>query len=251
MNMSRWYAREMKDNTNYLPTWLPNVRVAPGDVGRITDFQFTPLGNLDQLGVPFHAEDGNAPSDFEYYSAGSVSMMLKLAGEAPFTGSVLKQAEAGVTVTFGRENAIAFRCSDCTSARITDQLSLGKQVLTLHGRGEWPADLVVVTEVVSAGSATVLISSAVDASVDLRAGGTVGAAQINLAAVDAGFQVVRTSNMGIQIVAETGLTPLIRTSGLRARLFRPKVFRGGGPGKVNEPSLRFVNVEYEDYADPA
>ncbi len=249
MSMSRWYAKEVRDNTSYLPTWLPIVRVAPGDVGRITDFQFTPLGNLGHFGVPFHLEEGGAPSDIEYYSAGSVSIALKLAGEAPVPGSVLTQAEAGLRVTFGRENAVAFRCSGCTSARIPDQLSLGKQVLALHERGEWPEDLVVVTEVISAGAATVLISSAVNASVDLRAGGRIGSGPVNLAAGDAGFQVVRASNMGMQVVAETGLTPLIRTSGVRARLFRPRVFRGGGPRRPGEPSLRFVDVSYDDYED--
>jgi hypothetical protein len=252
MGMNQRYTKELRDHTNYLAIWLPNVQVAPGDLGRIKNHQFTFVGRLSDFDIAFEHEEGPTLADFEYFSKGAVSVDIKLAGDAPAAGSGLAQAEAGLTLSFSREHAVAFRAADCRSTRIANTLAVGRAVLALDEKDEWPDDVVVVTEVIEAGSATILIASSKGGKIDLRVSGTADVHAIHIADAEAGLGITRSSNMGMQVVAESGLTPLIRTSGVRKRFLRPDVFRGrAGAAEAHPgpPEPAFVEVDYADYLD--
>jgi hypothetical protein len=248
VSVSQQYTRELRDELGYLPTWLPITHVSPGGVGRIVDYQYTHVGTLADFGITYEIEDGDARADFEYQSAGSVSAAVKLAGEAPAAGSTLATADAGIALDFSKEHAIVFRATGCRSTRIKNQLALGAAVLAKYQTGAWPDDLVVVTEAVSAASATIVISSGDKAHLDLRASGKADAAGLHLANAEAKLQIARESNIGTKIIAEAKLTPLMRTSGVRKRILRDAVFRSerAVPTGTGE-ELAFDDVEYEDY----
>jgi hypothetical protein len=247
--MNDRYTREIRDNTNYLATWLPNVHVAPGQVGRITNNEFTYVGTLTgDFKIPVDTEDAPSQGDFEYYSAGAVKVTAKLAGEVPPQGSILAKIDAGINLAFSREHAVAFRAAKCRATRIRNQIDVGKAVLALHEKNEWPDDLVVVTEVITAGSTTILISSSSNASIDLRASGSVDIKTVHIADVDAGLSVSNSSNMGIQTVAEGGLTPLMRTQGIQKRLLRSATFRGRRGAAESPATTSFGGVDYSDFS---
>jgi hypothetical protein len=247
MSIQKRYVRELRDNTNYLPTWLPNVQVAPGDVGHITGLQYSGVGNLADYGIEIEIYEGDAEADYDYYSANHVSRTLKLAGHASPPGSTLTEAEAGISIHFSQENAVIFRATGCQSTRIRDLLGLERKIIAMYEAGDWPMDLVVVTEAVYADSVTILISAGQNAHIDLRATSNLAVPQLDLANAEAGLQVANEANVGVKIIASSGLTPLMRTSGLKKRFLRSDVaFRSSSQ---SHPDIAFADVEYEDYAD--
>jgi len=242
MNIARQYTQELRDHTQYSGTWLPTIRVSPGDIGRIEHYQYQALTSLAQQGVPFQVTPGQVQADFEYASAGAVSLGFKLSGQAPLAGSALTQAEAGVHIRFSRENALVFRAAGCVSAAIANRLQLEKEIIARYRAGNWEKEWVVILEVVSAQSATILISSGRSAALDLRAAGKISAAHFNLADAQAGLEVVQESNISTRILATRQLTPLFKAAGIRKRFLQPGyVVRGG------LPDVAFTSLDYEDF----
>lgn len=246
MSINRQYTQELRDETNYSATWLPIVRVAPGDVGRITNYEYQPLTNLKALGIPFEVEAGHTQADFDYYSAGSVSINSKAAGESPALGSAIAQADAGITIKFGRAKAVVFRAAGCTSAQIKERAALENEILARYQANVWPEDQVVIMEVVSAASATILISNESNAQIELLAKGAVGVQGLDLASVDANFKVLRESNIATKILATERLTPLFKAAAIRKRLFRPTTFREAPGG--DRSGIALAGVDYDDFA---
>ncbi len=242
MSISKQYTQELQDKTNYSATWLPTIQVSVGDIGRIEQYQYQPLTSLEKLGVPFQVTAGQVQADFEYSSSGAVSLGFKAAGQAPLPGSALTLAEAGVHIHFSRENAVVFRAAGCASTVIANRGELEEEIIRRYKAGEWKKEWVVLMEVVSAASATILIASGSGASLDLRAAGQLSAAHFNLADVQAGIQVAQEANIATKIIAASRLTPLFKAAGIRQRIFRPDVIVRG-----SQSDLAFASVDYDDF----
>jgi hypothetical protein len=245
MSISKQYTKELRDNTNYSAIWLPTLTVQPGDVGRITNYEYEPVTTLTELNIPFSIVKGHVAADINYASANAVSIVVKTAGQAPLVGSLLAQAEAGVMIKFSRENAVVFRAAHCKSSSIKDRLSLENEIIARYKNGDWKEDYVVVTEVVSAASSTILISSGKNAQMDLKAGGKINPGGFNLADVDAQFQVIQESNVATKILAANGLTPLFKSAGIKKLFLRPGVVLRG-PESLE--TIAFRDVDYEDFS---
>jgi hypothetical protein len=74
---------------------------------------------------------------------------------------------------------------------------------------------VVITKVVKAHRATILLSGSTEAFVELRASGSVAAGNVDLADLAVGFARARASGMAVNLVAEGRLTPLYEAFRLR------------------------------------
>jgi hypothetical protein len=271
MSLSKQYTKEVKDRFNYSAVWLPNVVVEPGDVGKIANYQFEHLTNLGKLGIDFETSLLSPELDnFEFLSEGSISVNTKLSGDLPVAGSCFSVADGGLSIKFLRERATVFRLTNCASQGIVDVYSLGKQILQLYDKKQWTKDMVVVTEVVKASSATILISNSANAELDLLAKGQVGPKGFSLADIDSNFEVVRNHGLATEIIAQKGLTPLFKTFGLKKPLFKPVTTDydefvtgigtvGYGNARYEKPvripanQIRFENVDYSDFdeSDPA
>lgn len=248
MSTAKRYARELRKETNYSPTWLPIVRVSPGDVGRMANYQYDHVANLADYGISFTVEAGTFPGDFTYSSKNSVTKRVKLSGQAPVIGSVLTTADAGVSLSFSRTDAVILEALGCRSSRIRNLSALGDQILARFEAGTWADDLVVVTEVIVAESATILFSSSADASIDLLAKGKLQAATFNLADAAGELEIHGERNIGWRTVAAAGLTPLFRAAGVKKRLLRESTFRAL---KLEPARAAFAEVDYEDFEDSA
>lgn len=246
MSISKQYTKEIFGETNYSATWLPNVIVSPGDVGRITDYQYQPLTTLKDLNIQFDVVPSSVQADFDYSSTDSVSVHIKAAGQAPLTGSSITEADAGISINFTRDNAVVFRISRCKSTRIKDPKSLGDEIVSRYHAGDWKEDMVVVMEVVSAASATIVISKGNNAGIDIAARAKIGSHKLDLADLEANFQVLKESNIATKIIASKALTPLFKTSGIIKRFMRNTIFRTFD--KVTEGGNGFGNVDYEDFS---
>ena len=238
------YTREVFNQLKYNATWLPTVRLAPGDVCSMSGHELRVVSHLREFEIDYEVEERRVQSDFEYSSEGAVSMHVKAIGEAPAAGSLLKVEDAGISLSFARSKAVILRLGQCSGRHLKSLHKVGQQILRLHGSGDWPEGYVVVDEIVIAGAATIIISSGDKAGIDLIAKGAVGKGALTLASLDASFQVARESNIGAKFIAEPGLTPLVRVSGIRKPFFGDDTFRGGSS---QSSALKLEDVDYVDY----
>jgi hypothetical protein len=237
------YTKEIHEELDYNATWLPTVQLAPGDVCDLRGHQIQVVSHLNEFEIPFELENSPVATDIEYASAGGVSIQFKASGEPPPTGSLLDVSDAGISLSFTRSQGVVLRMAKCTSKRLKSKEKVGDQILARHYAGRWPEGYVVVTEIVSAGASTIIISSGEGAGLDLKAKGGVGKGSLTLASLDAGLEVKRESKIGAKFVAVPGLTPLVHVSGIQKRLFRLDAFRGSG----QQGPATFSAVDYADY----
>jgi hypothetical protein len=248
------YTREMAKKFGYFATWEPGVPLQLGDVGVIRKNLFTRLSGLEDLGLTFQIRDDETPTQISHASSGKVNIMFKGAGKPANPGSVLKDAQAGATIEFSKENATVFEAADCRSSSVRDQIGLGRSILDLYARGKWNKDWVVVTDLIRSDSATILISAAKDAKLELSASGAVAAAGFNLADASLGFNIEFMANMHTKIIAAPGqsLTPLFKASGLKSYQALSAPFAAKGVGTMDlespaagKPNLYFGNIEFD------
>lgn len=252
MSIAKQYTTEIVQALQYLPIWLPIKQLELGTVGTVRNNVFEPESNIENLGIPFTARPSRPSGPMRYNSSKGVSLQVKAAGTAPAVGSALATADAGVTVKFSRAEAVVFEASGCKIEAIADVGELGKQIINRYQRGTWKEELYVVAEIVRANSVTVLISSSASASIELKAGGNLNAAALSLADLKAQLGVAAYSDMGYQIVAARGATPLFKAwkvdPGFFSTDFEP-VFLESDEVRGNEAETRipvFSQMTVED-----
>jgi hypothetical protein len=241
------YINELRARFGYTPTWLPNTPVRLGDVGVLSSNGYERLRSLADFGISFHSRDSISSGSLEYISASEVSVMVKQEGQLPVGTSSLAQADGGITVIFGGTGAVLFQAAGCSISSIEDQHLLSDRLLALHAEGRWNIDYVVVTELVQAERTSVLISSANFAAAEFKVNGSFLSASLVSANTD--LKLIRSHNIGTQIVMEGGLTPLFKAKGIRRRFLRPPnvVSRGDSTVCDTGESLILDYVDYQDY----
>jgi hypothetical protein len=217
------YVSELGSSLEYLPTWLPTREIHLGDIVIADGESLRQVGHVNDYGLTFKINSASARANFEYSSSGAVSISTKLVGQI-VPGSMLGEGEAGLVVKFNRVNAILFDASGCASSVIADLPQLGNAIDSLYSKGKWDRNRIVVTELVRASSATIIISGGEAAQVDLKARGTIRPGGIRLSDINANLETKHTVNVGFKIVASSGLTPLYRAGGIKRTLMRSAKF---------------------------
>ena len=256
MSVNQQYTRELKENLNYTATWLPNLKLALGDVGVLSKHELIYRTNLEKLKIPFEASKRGTKASYSHISSNSVKRDIKLAGQAPLLGSTLADADAGITFSFGGQHGVVFLASDCTIRVIADQEPLKPAILDAFRAGRWERDYVVVTELVEAGATTIIVSQGTSGRYELKAKAGIAPA-FDAINVQGNFSLVHDSQIGFHCLAAQGMTPLFRCLGVRTGFFRDDVVTrdaivpGAGPAELSAPNKREATVdevEYEDFA---
>lgn len=210
------YAKEMFQKFGYMATWTPGVQLELGDVGVVKDKLFTRITSLKNLGIDFKTREDKTEETQKHSSSGSVSMLFKAAGKAPALGSVLTQAEAGFTIDFKKSKSTVYEAVGCVAPMIDDQVAVGKKVLQMYQQGTWNKDWAVITELVQAKSATVLISNSSNSKIELSASGTFTGGTASIADVNAQLQMAFSKDMMTTLVSQAGLTPLFKARAVKS-----------------------------------
>jgi hypothetical protein len=249
LNINKIYVNEIKKKINYNAVWLPTVKVTPRDIGKISNYQYYPFTTLDNLGISYNSVIEIPQMDFEYSSSNAFTIRVKAAGEAPFVGSVIAKADAGINIRFHKKNAIVFRATKCKIFRIKDLLDLEKQILLRYNKDEWDENMVVVTETVVANGTTIIISNSNNGQIDLKFKKYIGKELevISIADLNTNFQIIREVNISTNIIASKKLTPLFKIFGIKKKLFKhPRFEIRGNYNKCDYGSL-FDEVSYDDF----
>ncbi|MGH3788626.1 MAG: hypothetical protein ACRDRG_19235 [Pseudonocardiaceae bacterium] len=206
-DLAKRYIRELYDSLRYWGTWAPGVEVDLGDCGPIDNWVFRPERNVRDFGIEFDPDPAPATSPWSHTSDGAVSVEFQGTAETQRIPNVPRGA-AGIRLKFSRKNAIVFAAVDGRHSRVVDIFDLKRQIVGKAQGGEFPEYYVVVTEVVTARSATVLLSESdegefvASASADFRAG-IVDLGNASLNVTQRSQRNVRT-----EILARTSVTPL-------------------------------------------
>nr|HPQ97404.1 hypothetical protein [Thiolinea sp.] len=170
------YTREIYDNLRYRPTWLPGTPIRLGSVGVIENGIFRPVTALAQLNMAFDAVTDSSRDTISYNSKSGVSITFKAAGDSNPRFEAVTQGSAGALVEFSRDGAVVLQLKGAASHRIADQPALYRALLravVLGDQAQWQRDWVVITEVVQAQSATILISDSAGSRLELKASGAI------------------------------------------------------------------------------
>jgi hypothetical protein len=90
---------------------------------------------------------------------------------------------------------------------VKDKGTLGDAIMAAFNAGKWDREWVVVTDIITAGSATIVISDADNCSVKLEADASVP--RIDLADASINLALVSSVNKSYQILSKSNISPLI------------------------------------------
>ncbi|MBC8081924.1 MAG: hypothetical protein H7Z21_01825 [Hymenobacter sp.] len=240
------YTKEMKNRFGYYAAWDPGIPCALGDIGVLKNNVFTRLGSLTEQGIPFEALLDTTPVDMDYESRGSVTTTLKASGAATPTGSGLGQLDAGIIIEFSKANAVVFRAQSCLTHQLKDTIRLGAAVLEQFRAGRWDKNWVVITSLVEAKSATIVISKQAQGKIELKATANISAPKLDVA--DGSFAFAQSFVRGIdtKIIAQAGLTPLFNVMGIKNTLFAPPAFKVQGVDGMSRLTPQLATDDLKD-----
>ena len=210
------YTSTMLKRLGYVATWFPGTQITVGLIGIMQEHTFIPKSSIRTLGVRFSTtKDPSSDESMQFKSSKKIQIQGKVKGSVSDIAPTIPKARAGVAVTFGKEVGVVFSARDLAATRIADILSLENAIWDLWDRYLWDESWVVVTELITAKKATILVSEGGQAKVEMQAQGTVQSGPIDVGNLSAGFTLVSSYGMHTQIVGESGMTPLFRAIRVR------------------------------------
>lgn len=208
------YTRSIFQSLRYRATWLPSETIRLGSYGFLRNGVFDERGQLKDLKVSVISSQRSAKASFVYQSSDGVKITFKTKGQLSDLFQSIAAGSGGALVEFSREGAVVFSAPSCTVKRISNIRAVEAQ---LAGVDSWQRDLVVVTRVVQADSATILVSNSGKSRVELKARATTGAGS-GLVNLGVGYSSASSTDMAVEIVAQGGLTPLYVVENYRRTL---------------------------------
>ncbi|MBY5855935.1 hypothetical protein ELH53_32750 (plasmid) [Rhizobium ruizarguesonis] len=217
-----FYSKGIKTKLrNFWAAWLPGTRYELGDVGVLNGFIFERATSLRELGIKIYEDVGADPSPLEIISDNGVNVTLKSAGEAHAAFAHVAEVNAGMKIEFAAEGAYMVHAPRTYEATIGDPLNLQRQIIHKHGQGKWNTDWAVITRIIKAPMATVLISQSKHSSLELAAKADFNSPLGSLGDAEAEVAVKFQSGDTFKMIGGRNVTPFFQLSSLRNRLFKP------------------------------
>jgi len=240
-NAMKTYLKHMHKKFGYRAAWEPNRQATVGVYGKIHKGVFSPYGTLEKLGINVEIQTKETNNVLEYTSEGSTQITTKLKGETAAAFEGLLDADAGFAVEFGKEDSIVFKAKGIISHELVNKAEVQAAIKDIRSKdkNKWSRKYVIVTEVLEAKGATILISNNSNSRIELKVNGDVNATQIDIADASLGFEIVKNRGIGIKVIANDGLTPLYRLSQMKKKLW-------GGIGDLGSKNLEGGEDAFED-----
>lgn len=237
MEMAKSYAKEIHQNfTKLYVNWLPNEAIALGDFGYLKDGLFNKEGNLKELfqGIEIHEASPNSSTSPAWYKYRSAStQVIEFSPQAQANVNQLADINASLEIKFSNQNSVFFNAPGCVVKSIDNLPNFKQKIINLYYTGHWKPEYVIVTKLLQAKSATIIISASNNSSITLEAGGQT---TIDLADVNLRFKVKSENNIGFKLTTESDIIPLVGFHKLKKGFFG-----------LGDPT---VDTEYESTINP-
>lgn len=232
-SISEMYCRSVRrDSGLYFAAWTPLAKYRLGDVGVLENgTMFVQKTRLADEGIAWEEEPDTSPGSLDLTSKQGTSFSLKIAGQVNPSAPHIPQGDAGVVVTLGREASYIIRSDEVLEPRIRNMASVEREVMERFREKRWQKEWVIVSQVVQCTKADILITKSANATVEIRARGSVAAGStVNLGNVDAGFEIVHTSGAIFNFLNTRDSSPLFQLVGIRSRFpFGHRIGTRGAP----------------------
>lgn len=242
-NPHKFYLQHMNAKTGYRGTWDPGKPLKIGSIGKLDKFGvFSVFSSLEKEGIPVEELQDTSTSDMDHTSSDSVTITAKVSGSAPVAGSVLTDVEAGFSFDFKSDKSVVFQSVGNKTHQLVNLGEIEHLILEKFNNGNWDKDSLIVTELVEAATATIIISNSSSGKLELKAKADAGTQNLKLTDVSLGLSVAREQGSTIKFIAENGLTPLYRVMGIRTP-FLGKTFFGTKGGEEEQPEEENFKVQ--------
>src|SRR5512136_670804 len=219
---------EMNKQFSCFATWEPGTPLKIGDIGELHHNEFTYVSSLKEKGMDFNVRVDDSAGDLKYASGRSVKISTKASGQVALPQFNLDVGDAGIVVQFSAEKAVVFEASGVEHRMITQVDQLDRYIEREKEADRWQDEWAIISDLMVAKSATVLISQGRDANIALRAKANVP--NLSLSNVEAQFETAVKNQMNTTIVCQAGLTPLFKVRGI--------VRKFGGLGGTKAGAIR-------------
>ena len=209
----RLYTDEIHDQFSYWATWLPASRIRLGDLGLVRNRVFSPQTSLADLGVSFETQRSEV-LNLQHATRDSVRATFQSAAASQIIPQI-PQGKAGVELAFSKTGGIVFVVKDGRQRRIRNLDAIGLKLLEFIQQGDVDREYALVTHVVDAAAATVLISGSSEATFVTSADVDFQAGLLDLASTSAHFSRVSSKNLETEVIANQGATPLFKLAGFK------------------------------------
>ena len=217
------YAKAMHQHFRILfANWPPGQPLELGDYGIVKGSMFMRMGNISEFKIPFTTRVDQTKDPMHFESSGSVKVVFKAKGSA--TAGGLMNTKAGFQINFSNKKATFFNAAKCAVNSIESKAVLGKVILRLKDEGKWDKQHAIITEIVTAGSTTIIISKEKSASISIEAKSD-SVKTIDLADASIGLNSTSEEGIGFNTIAKDGLQPLIGLCQIQGwtETFQPKI----------------------------
>jgi hypothetical protein len=241
----KFYLSQISGNAGYRANWEPNRPLELGMIGKLTNGILDVVSTLQQEGLDPEVLKDVTPGEFDYTSNQTVDIDVKLAGKAPAAESVLTEADAGFVLDFKSENAVVFQVKDSLTHQIVNMGKLEREIISRFKDGKWPKDWLIITQLLEAVSATIIVSNSINNKIELKATANTGTTNLKLTDVSLGLNVAKEKGSSLKVIAQAGITPLYRVMGIRHPLFGQIQLdsKGIAPNVIGEEKFRYQDFD--------
>ncbi|MBA5246632.1 hypothetical protein H1R16_09880 [Marnyiella aurantia] len=252
-SVAKAYANTVRKNQKVLyAVWEPGLPVELGDYGTMKGNIFEPLGNIREIEAlkDFKITTRLDPTQDEKTFTSQKGVEYKLIPKASASVQGVP-VNASIEFKFSEENAVFFNAAGCVFEMIENKHQLGQKILEIFRDDDtvWNRDFVLVTALVHAKRALILVSTSSDFAIGFEAKAEIPA--INLASASLDLNLKFQNSSGYKVNAEEGLIPLI---GL-GKIQRKTIFHSNEFGALDASSHKSAApsgkgeyvLEFDDY----
>ena len=223
-----------KHFTNHEGNFPLTREVKLGDYGTFTNGYFVRIGNIKDLpfGLTFGADIDPNPTSEEFQSEGSVSVNTYAKGDIGPAGTPL--AKATLEVGFSKDEAVFFSAAAVRYNQISNLTTLGQSILDFYNSKKWEKRHFIVTRLIEAERAVVLISGSSNSKISIEA--DANAPEIDLSNTSLKLSITKSAKVSYKIIAEKCSLGF----GL-SRVFNPIFAKPEFKGRSNQITFREID----------
>ena len=216
-NSSQFYLDRIHSSSgHYRATWFPpDHPIHIGDLVRInSDGGLENWGSLSKLGIKPEVQMTVNKGDMDRSYLKDVQIQGEVAGTVPIDG-ILSKAKGDINIQFGKSNAFIFQLAGYTTSVVTNIAAIAVKVLELYKSDQWDKELLIVTELITADTATIIISGEGSGSLDLAASANADIGDVKLTDASLKLKTVNKTGDVSEYIALQGISPLYKVMGLK------------------------------------
>lgn len=165
---------------------------------------------------------GNSEVDIDFGTETGVNIETKISGDAQIPNSRLSVEDSGLLIEFENKASYLLKTSGTKVHYIENVAELGKMVSKLYKEKKWNRHWYIITNLIQAERATLLISKSSNSKIELKANGSLDSiSEDDLVSIDVDFSVLKKKDMSTIVIGKQGpYFPLFKVNGVRVwRLF--------------------------------